>query len=80
MSTHVLDFLLDVHAVSPLRPLKSKVLQEVGDAVVCVVFISASCIDKYTHRARLSVSSLRKIDTASPCLLEKERARRSEGL
>lgn len=61
MSTHVFDFLLDVHAVPPLGPLKSKVLQEVGDSVICVVFISASCIDKYTHRTRLSVSTLRKL-------------------
>lgn len=80
MSTHVFDFLLDVHAVPPLGPLKSKVLQEVSDSVICVVFISASCVDKYTHGTRLSVTTLRKIDRVALCLLEKGRVRRSEGL
>ena len=80
MSTHVFDFLLDVYAVSPLGPLKSKVLQEVGNSVICVVFISASCINKHTNRTRLSVSSLRNIKVSALCLLEKEHVRRSEGL
>ena len=80
MSTHVLHFLLDVHTASPLRAFKSEMFQEVGNSVICVVFISASRVDKDTHGARLSVSSLQIICTAALCLLEKERALRSAAL
>lgn len=80
MSTHVLNFLFDVYSASSLSSFKSKMLQKVSNSVICIVFISASCIDKYTNRTCLSVSSLQRISTKVIYLLEKEHVLRLEEL
>mgnify|MGYP003262392759 CR=1 FL=1 len=59
MGTHVFHFFLDVDTTPLLCPLERKMLQEVRHAIVCIIFISTSCVNKNTHRACFPIPSLK---------------------
>ena len=56
--THVFYFFLDIDTTPLLCSLERKMLQEVRHAIVCIIFIPTSCVNKNTHRTCFPIPSL----------------------